>query len=315
MREGGDSLLKAFTQYVLKNGRLDSLDAPRFSRATRARALLTVRVDRFERMELQFDQSGKPTTTVQLTAALVDSTGRLLWTASGSETAEGPYQDAVDQPLGVKASGLNNTAHDEPGRPTELRRNAHPAARALAAAVSGAPRARSAPDTPAPPRELSRVIVIDDEAGMRAALREAHASLARDEVPVGCVIVHEGLVIGRGHNQVESPAGRHRARRDPRHRRRLQRARHVAPERVHALRDARTVLDVRGRHRARAARPAGLRRERSQGRRLRLGDRRDGRAPAQPPRRRSPRGVLEEECGELLREFFRTQAQGHAATG
>ena len=39
---------------------------------------------------------------------------------------------------------------------------------------------------------------------MRAALREAHASLARDEVPVGCVVVHEGLVIGRGHNQVEA---------------------------------------------------------------------------------------------------------------
>lgn len=39
---------------------------------------------------------------------------------------------------------------------------------------------------------------------MRAALREARASLARDEVPVGCVIVHDGLVIGRGHNQVES---------------------------------------------------------------------------------------------------------------
>ena len=38
---------------------------------------------------------------------------------------------------------------------------------------------------------------------MRAALREAHASLARDEVPVGCVIVHDGLVVGRGHNQVE----------------------------------------------------------------------------------------------------------------
>lgn len=39
---------------------------------------------------------------------------------------------------------------------------------------------------------------------MRAALREARASLARDEVPVGCVIVHDGMVIGRGHNQVES---------------------------------------------------------------------------------------------------------------
>jgi tRNA(adenine34) deaminase len=48
------------------------------------------------------------------------------------------------------------------------------------------------------------VLVIDDESGMRAALREAHASLARDEVPVGCVIVHDGLVIGRGHNQVEA---------------------------------------------------------------------------------------------------------------
>ncbi len=39
---------------------------------------------------------------------------------------------------------------------------------------------------------------------MRAALREARESLARDEVPVGCVIVHDGLVVGRGHNQVES---------------------------------------------------------------------------------------------------------------
>jgi tRNA(adenine34) deaminase len=48
------------------------------------------------------------------------------------------------------------------------------------------------------------VLILDDEAGMRAALREAHASLAKDEVPVGCVIVHDGLVIGRGHNQVEA---------------------------------------------------------------------------------------------------------------
>ena len=48
------------------------------------------------------------------------------------------------------------------------------------------------------------MLVPDDEGGMRAALREARASLARDEVPVGCVVVHDGLVIGRGHNQVES---------------------------------------------------------------------------------------------------------------
>jgi tRNA(adenine34) deaminase len=39
---------------------------------------------------------------------------------------------------------------------------------------------------------------------MRAALREARESLAKDEVPVGCVVVHDGVVIGRGHNQVEA---------------------------------------------------------------------------------------------------------------
>jgi tRNA(adenine34) deaminase len=44
----------------------------------------------------------------------------------------------------------------------------------------------------------------DDEEGMQAALREARASLEIDEVPVGCVIVHEGRVVGRGHNQVET---------------------------------------------------------------------------------------------------------------
>jgi len=50
------------------------------------------------------------------------------------------------------------------------------------------------------------VMIRGDEEGMRAALREAQASAERNEVPVGCVIVHEGLVIGRGHNQVEGLA-------------------------------------------------------------------------------------------------------------
>ena len=48
------------------------------------------------------------------------------------------------------------------------------------------------------------MLIIDDDAGMRAALREARMSEARDEVPVGCVIVHDGMIVGRGHNQVES---------------------------------------------------------------------------------------------------------------
>ena len=46
-------------------------------------------------------------------------------------------------------------------------------------------------------------MIRDDRSGMEAALREARASAVADEVPVGCVIVHEGLIVGRGHNQTE----------------------------------------------------------------------------------------------------------------
>ena len=38
---------------------------------------------------------------------------------------------------------------------------------------------------------------------MRAALAEALKALDEGEVPIGCVIVHDGVVVGRGHNQVE----------------------------------------------------------------------------------------------------------------
>ena len=43
----------------------------------------------------------------------------------------------------------------------------------------------------------------DDEDAMRAALREAQRALDEGEVPVGCVIVHQGQIIGRGSNQME----------------------------------------------------------------------------------------------------------------
>jgi tRNA(adenine34) deaminase len=38
---------------------------------------------------------------------------------------------------------------------------------------------------------------------MRMALQEAEQAMAEDEVPVGAVIVHNGRVIGRAHNQRE----------------------------------------------------------------------------------------------------------------
>ena len=38
---------------------------------------------------------------------------------------------------------------------------------------------------------------------MSEALKEAKKALEKDEVPVGCVIVHKGKIISRAHNQVE----------------------------------------------------------------------------------------------------------------
>jgi len=107
-KAGGDSLLRALNDQLLKEPRLDSLAAPGYARMMFANALLTIRVDRYEKLEMEFNQAGKPSTTVALTAALVDSSGRLLWTASGSETAEGPYHDPNANPVGINASGLNN---------------------------------------------------------------------------------------------------------------------------------------------------------------------------------------------------------------
>jgi tRNA(adenine34) deaminase len=43
-----------------------------------------------------------------------------------------------------------------------------------------------------------------DERFMTQALKEARRAFQADEVPVGCVIVHDSLIIGRGYNRTES---------------------------------------------------------------------------------------------------------------
>ncbi len=43
-----------------------------------------------------------------------------------------------------------------------------------------------------------------DERWMDEALAEARLALAAGEVPVGAVVVHEGVVVGRGHNLRET---------------------------------------------------------------------------------------------------------------
>ena len=43
----------------------------------------------------------------------------------------------------------------------------------------------------------------DDERFMRAALAQAREALDDGDVPIGAVVVHNGRIIGRGHNQRE----------------------------------------------------------------------------------------------------------------
>lgn len=43
-----------------------------------------------------------------------------------------------------------------------------------------------------------------DEKYMSLALDEARAAMAQDEIPVGAVVVADGIVIGRGHNLTET---------------------------------------------------------------------------------------------------------------
>ena len=43
----------------------------------------------------------------------------------------------------------------------------------------------------------------DDERFMRMALRQAQIAFDLKEIPIGCVIVKDGVVIGKGYNQVE----------------------------------------------------------------------------------------------------------------
>lgn len=43
-----------------------------------------------------------------------------------------------------------------------------------------------------------------DQYFMELALAEAERAAVEGEVPIGCVIVHEGMVIGKGHNRTEA---------------------------------------------------------------------------------------------------------------
>ncbi|HUQ16359.1 MAG TPA: nucleoside deaminase [Candidatus Saccharimonadales bacterium] len=46
--------------------------------------------------------------------------------------------------------------------------------------------------------------VADDAGFLDLALAEAQGALAHDDVPIGAVVVHDGQVVGRGHNRREA---------------------------------------------------------------------------------------------------------------
>ena len=118
MKAGGDSLVKALNDQLLKSPRLDSLAAPAYARMMVANALLTIRVDRYEQYQLEVYQSGKPSTTVGLTMALVDSSGRLLWSANGVENAEGIYYTAGSSQLDRNPAALTDRVTPQGGPPS-----------------------------------------------------------------------------------------------------------------------------------------------------------------------------------------------------
>ena len=112
---GGDSLLKAVSARVLADGRVDSLTAGYLCRMLRTNAVMSVRVDEWTQLAIEPGQSGRPWTTIQLRAALVDSTGSLLWSASGGETVEGLQYDPAQADAehsgsaGTRESGLHGS--------------------------------------------------------------------------------------------------------------------------------------------------------------------------------------------------------------
>jgi len=103
---GSDSLLNRVRASLLSVPQVDSLLAQQLCGILRCDAVLSMRVDQWERQELEWNQTGRPSTTVRLTASLVDTLGRLVWSGAGSERGEGSANDPHGNVSGVTSSGL-----------------------------------------------------------------------------------------------------------------------------------------------------------------------------------------------------------------
>ncbi|HEU5359027.1 MAG TPA: tRNA adenosine(34) deaminase TadA [Gemmatimonadales bacterium] len=147
-----------------------------------------------------------------------------------------------------------------------------------------------------------------DLAGMEAALRLARAAAVRDEVPVGAVIIHEGETLAEAHNETIQ-------RNDPTAHAELL-AIHHAMRHGYGARLLEATLYVTLEPCAQCAGAIVLARIR----RVVFGafDQRAGMAGSVHDLLRHPRlnhrpevlpGVLADECGELLKRFFRAKRE------
>lgn len=143
---------------------------------------------------------------------------------------------------------------------------------------------------------------------MEAALRLARAAAVRDEVPVGAVIIHEGETLAEAHNETE-----HRA--DPTAHAEVLAIQHALRQ-GHAARLLESTLYVTLEPCAQCAGAIVLARLR----RVVFGafDQRAGMVGSVHDLLRHPRlnhrpevvsGLRAEECGELLKGFFRSKRQ------
>ena len=113
-----DSLARKIKAKILETPRTDSLAAGPLCARLRCDAVLAFRVDLWEQRLIEWDQAGKPATSVQLTAALVDSSGQLLWSASGSQVTEGQYHDPNSGSSASKDGGIQRGSTARPEPPT-----------------------------------------------------------------------------------------------------------------------------------------------------------------------------------------------------
>jgi hypothetical protein len=108
---------------VLQKARIDSTVAQRMCRKLRVQAVLGVRLDEWETQSIEPSQSGKPWSRAYVRAALIDSTGRLLWSAEGNETVDGLEHTATSNATGIQSSSPHSdfaTGEGAAPRPQEV---------------------------------------------------------------------------------------------------------------------------------------------------------------------------------------------------